>query len=126
MTFHLSEAALDGDVLLEMLSEQSGCWTITSERVALLREYLPRVSERNRGAIEDMLREVNSGKRIWPCTGEMYAALHEIRDLRREPTMADIAKVLRSVEDGSRRDGVDHRQWVKDAVSLMRRMVVHE
>jgi hypothetical protein len=104
---------------VEMLSEQSGLWRITQERVAMLRRHESRLSTYNKPIVKAMLDAADSGERFWPCCTEYYSVLNEIRSLIGEPDEDEIEKAYHALVEGSRNDRVDHREWVKIAVRVL-------
>ena len=118
----LSEVKDHRDPLIDMMNERSGFWDINPERVALISRYKDLLSERNKEVAVEMLQVASKGNKLWNCTGEFFALLVEIKRLHAAPTEVEMRNVLKMVIEGSKRDKIDHREWVKGAVSLLSKM----
>lgn len=109
-------------IVVEMMNDRSGLWSITQERVSLLRESIPRLSMRAAASAQEMLQTAASGERLWQTKAEYYAALSEIKNEAKQVSRRDIDNVIAQVARGSRVDGVDDREWVKLALDVLTRI----
>lgn len=109
-------------IVVEMMNDRSGLWSITKERVSLLRESIPRLSMRAAASAQEMLQTAASGERLWQTKAEYYAALAEIKNEAKQVAKRDIDNVIAQVARGSRVDGVDDREWVKLALDVLTRI----
>jgi len=111
------------DQILAMMQNWSGMWDVTSERIELLTEYFSGLSSSSKVAVEEMLTLASAGDRLWMCKAEYYSALAEIQKLKRKPSDSDLKKTLSMVIESSKADRVDHREWVKETIKLLRAMI---
>lgn len=118
----LAEDINRDDPLVDMMNERTGLWKITADRVALLSTHRALVSEHNRKALDEMLLAANRGERLWNCTGEYFALLGEIQKISATPDESEIHRILQMVIESSKKDKVDHREWVKETIRLLTNM----
>jgi len=117
----LAEIAKRNDPIVNMLNDRSGLWEITPERVSLISKYRDQVS---RGGMEtaDLMLEIAESEVLWVCKGEYYALLKEIQVLTTHPSKEEITQAIDTMVSAAKRDRVDHREWVKDTISFLRRL----
>ena len=118
----LSRVYPQSPVLAEMLAESTGSWVITPERIEFLSEYRRRLSPRNMAVVDELLGQARNGARVWVCTGEIYAAMHELQVAGSLPTRGDAREALERLLRGADGDRIGHREWVKEAAQFLRRI----
>lgn len=105
-----------------MMSERSGLWRITDERVGFLRSNLHVLSNRSRPAVEEMISIADGGERFWPTKAEYYTALNEIRSQSSKVSKEQVESAISGIIRGSKTDGMAHREWVKQALDVLNRI----
>jgi len=105
-----------------MLNDRSGLWQITPERVALLRGVVNHLTMRSRLAVEEMLRLAAAGERFWQPSADAYFALNEVKKRSLSVDKKTIDTAISEVIACAKRDGVAHREWVKNVVDVLARL----
>lgn len=105
-----------------MLSDRTGLWQVTPERVSLFRGVAGNLSMRSRAAVEDMLKIAASGERFWQPNVDSYFALNEIRTRSKAVDKKTVDSLIGEVIACAKRDGVAHREWVKNVVDVLTRI----
>lgn len=109
-------------IVATMLSDPTGLWEITPERVALLKGNRGRLPKHYQAAADDMLATVFAGKKLWQCKVEYMAALQQISIAYQKPTEEDLRKVLLDLREGASMDGVLQHEWVQTAITFLERL----
>ena len=109
-------------VVVGMLNDRSGLWQITQPRISILQDAVGHLSLRARTAAEEMLKVAASGERFWQPRVEDYFALNEIKARSMAVDKKTIERVIGEVAACARRDGVAHREWVKNVLDVLTRI----
>jgi hypothetical protein len=117
----LADIAERSSPIVEMLNERSGLWDVTQERVSLISKYRNQVSPSN-AEVADLMLEIAKSEVLWVCKGEYYALLKEIQSLTGSASKAEIVETMNMVITASKTDRIDHREWVKKTISLLRKL----
>jgi len=95
-------------------------WLITDQRVNLLKSNLRVFSPRSKPAIEEMISIAERGDRFWPTKAEYYAALAEVKTASLQVSKERVDAAIANMIKGSRLDNVSDREWVKQALEILR------
>lgn len=109
-------------VVVGMLSERTGLWQVTPIRVALLAQYAQKLSPKSKLAVQEMISLASGGERFWTTTTERYMALSEVRGRTESVDKDEITKLIADVSMCAKRDGVAHREWVKNVLDVLARI----
>jgi hypothetical protein len=109
-------------VAVGMLSERTGLWQVTPKRVELLQQYAQKLSPHSKAVIDEMIDIASSGERFWTTTSERYIAIDELRGRTESVNKDDIDKLIAEVSMHAKRDGVAHREWVKNILDVLARI----
>lgn len=109
-------------VAVGMLSERTGLWQVTPKRVSLLQQHAQKLSPRAKVVVQEMIDIALSGERFWTTTSERYIAVSELRDRTDSIDKNDLASIIAEVSMCAKRDGVAHREWVKNVLDVLARI----
>ena len=109
-------------VAVGLLSERTGLWQVTPKRVALLHQYAQKLSPHSKPVIQGMIDAAASGERFWTSTSERYIAINELRERAESVNKNDLDKLIAEVSMCAKRDGVAHREWVKNVLDVLARL----
>ena len=113
-------------IVAEMMASQAQYWSITPERLRLLRSSHRRVPTIYQAAIGRMLEEHSAGSLLWPRHAEYMAALHQISLIYQRPGEDDLRAAIDDVTEGSIADGVAHADWVQRVLAFLERLMRYE
>ena len=111
-----------GDQIIAMMSDRSGLWDITDERIAMICGKVGTLSASGRRAAMEMIDIAKSDQKVWICKAEYFALLHEIQIGLRKPTQREVLEAVDLLERSAKADRVDHREWVNSTLSILRRL----
>jgi hypothetical protein len=109
-------------IVVAMMNDRGGLWTITPERVRLLTENIPTLSQRNKLTAKEMLNLAHRGERFWPTKVEYYAVLSEIKRDAGLVRKDQVSEVIAAVIKGARIDNVLDQPWVRQTLELLTRI----
>ncbi|TFH41205.1 MAG: hypothetical protein E4H01_15325 [Lysobacterales bacterium] len=70
-----------------------------------------------------MLIMAERGDNFWPTKAEYYFAVSEIKNASGKVSMDQVSAVILALTDGSKADRIDHREWVKQTLRLLNRIL---
>ena len=73
-------------------------------------------------AVEGMLRAAAAGERFWQPSVDIYFALNEVKVRAMSVDKKTIDITIDEVIACAKRDGVAHREWVKNVVDVLARI----
>jgi hypothetical protein len=109
-------------IVIAMMNDRSGLWTITKDRVNLLAEAIPTLSQRGKLAAKEMLNLAYNGERFWPTKAEYYALLAEVKRDAGLVRQEQVTEVIAAVIKGARLDNVIDQPWVAKTLELLTRI----
>lgn len=109
----------DVKIIIGMMSEHSGIWRITPERVSVLKRGLSVCSDAVKPVLDEMISFHKRGERFWNTNAEYYHALYELKRDMFSSKKSSIPDVVKIIKEGSSNDRVSHREWVKKAIKML-------